>query len=72
MKEILIIIILFIIVIYLVVFGIYLLYTNKKRNEDYKRMKKESDEQFKCSDCGDSWDKPANLNEIADWIEKED
>ena len=46
MKEMLIIIILFIIVIYLVVFGIYLLYTNKKRNEDYKRMKKESDEQF--------------------------
>ena len=31
--------------------------------------KKESIEQFKCSDCGYVWDKPVNLDEISDWIE---
>ena len=46
MKEILVIIILVEIVLYLLGFGIYVLYTNKKRNENYEKMKKESDERF--------------------------
>ena len=46
MKEILVIIILVEIILYLLGFVIYVLYTNKKRNENYEKMKKESDEQF--------------------------
>lgn len=46
MIKILLIIIFIEIVLYILVFGIYVLYTNKKRNENYKKMKKESDEQF--------------------------
>ena len=47
MKEILIIIIILVeIALYLLGFGIYVLYTNKKRNENYEKMKKESEEQF--------------------------
>ena len=46
MKEILVIIILVEIALYFIGFGIYVLYTNKKRNENYEKMKKESDERF--------------------------
>ena len=46
MKEILIIIILVEIALYFIGFAIYVLYTNKKRNENYEKMKKESDERF--------------------------
>ena len=46
MKEILIIIILFEIAVGILGFAIYVLYTNKKRNENYEKMKKESEEQF--------------------------
>ena len=40
MKEILVIIILVEIALYFIGFGIYVLYTNKKRNENYEKIEK--------------------------------
>ena len=42
MTKVLVIIILVEIILYLLGFAIYVLYTNKKRNENYEKMKKEN------------------------------
>ena len=46
MIKILVIIILVEIALYLLGFGIYVLYTNKKRNENYEKIEKQHEEQM--------------------------
>ena len=76
MKEILVIIILVEIILYLLGFVIYVLYTNKKRNENYEKMKKESDEQFnrvksKILDRDlKKWNKDGDINEYFRYFQR--